>query len=200
MLPEPTAKMAAQGKGRLLMRGLSALDRWIEQLEKLIIGGTVLFLSSLLILHVLARQLLGSGISGQVELTQFSMVIMTFAGLGYAVRRARHIAMSAFYDQLQGRPRKAALVCICAVAGTLMLFLAWHAWDYVTSVRGVGRTSSALGIPIWMPYLIAPIGFALAGIQYWLTVLRNLTSERIYRSFTELEGYDDVPVDGPQQG
>lgn len=182
------------------MRVLSRLDHWIEQLEKLLIGGSVLFLSSLLVLHVLARQLFDSGINGQVELTQFSMVIMTFAGLGYAVRRARHIAMSAFYDQLKGRIRKALLVCICAVSGSLMLFLAWHAWGYVISVRAVGRISSALSIPIWIPYLIAPIGFALAGIQYWLTVLRNLTSSRLYRSFTELEGYDDVPTNGSERG
>lgn len=200
MTPDPAGSATMQGKRTLLMQVLSGLDRWIEQLEKLVIGGSVLFLSGLLVVHVLARQLLGSGINGQVELTQFSMVIMTFAGLGYAVRRARHIAMSAFYDQLQGRIRKAMLVCICAVSGSLMLFLAWHAWDYVTSVRAVGRISSALSIPIWVPYLIAPLGFALAGIQYWLTVLRNLTSERIYRSFTELEGYDEVPANGSDQG
>lgn len=197
---KPDAAGTMHGSGNLLMLTLSRLDRWIEQLEKLLIGGSVLFLSGLLVLHVLARQLLDSGITGQVELTQFSMVIMTFAGLGYAVRRARHIAMSAFYDQLRGKVRKALLVCICAVSGSLMLFLAWHAWDYVTSVRAVGRISSALSIPIWIPYLIAPIGFALAGIQYWLTVLRNLTSNRIYRSFTELEGYDDVPANGTDQG
>lgn len=197
---KPDAAGTMHGSGNLLMLTLSRLDRWIEQLEKLLIGGSVLFLSGLLVLHALARQLLDSGITGQVELTQFSMVIMTFAGLGYAVRRARHIAMSAFYDQLRGKVRKALLVCICAVSGSLMLFLAWHAWDYVTSVRAVGRISSALSIPIWIPYLIAPIGFALAGIQYWLTVLRNLTSNRIYRSFTELEGYDDVPANGTDQG
>lgn len=177
-------------------RALSTIDRLTEGVEKLILGGSVLFLTVLLVLHVLARQLFDSGIPGQVELTQFSLVIMTFAGLGYAVRRARHIAMSAFYDQLRGRPRKALLVFICLVSGAMMLFFAWHAWDYVSSIRAVGRTSSALGIALWIPYLMAPIGFALAGIQYWLTAARNLTSRRIYRSFTELERYDDVPTDG----
>ncbi len=195
-MAEPPAAAEKHPKRTGIMGILSGIDRRIEQVEKFILGGSVLFLTGLLVLHVLARQLLDSGINGQVELTQFSLVIMTFAGLGYAVRRARHIAMSAFYDQLRGWPRKALLICICILSGALMLFLAWHAWGYVDSVRAMGRSSSALGIPIWIPYLIAPIGFALAGIQYWLTALRNLTSEQIYRSFTELEAYDDVPVDG----
>lgn len=192
-MPKPTATSAKHSIKYRLITTLRLFDHLIEQLEKLILGGSVLFLSGLLVLHVLARQVLGTGINGQVELTQFSMVIMTFAGLGYAVRRARHISMSAFYDQLSGWPRKALLVCICLTSGALMLFLAWHAWGYVDSIRSVGRTSSALSIPIWIPYLIAPVGFLLAGIQYWLTALRNLTSDKIYRSFTELEGYDDVP-------
>jgi len=174
---------------------LTAIDRLIEHVEKLVLGASVLFLASLLVLHVVARQLFNSGIPGQVELTQFNLIIMTFAGLGYAVRRARHIAMSAFYDQLSGRARKGLLVFICLVSGAVMLFLSWHAWNYVSSIRAVGRTSAALGIALWIPYLIAPIGFALAGIQYWLTAGRNLTSSQLYRSFTELESYNDVPGD-----
>ncbi len=178
---------------RLLIGAAVLLDRITEQIEKLILGSSVLFLAGLLIAHVIGRQVFGSGVTGQVELTQMSMVVMTFAGLSYAVRRARHICMSAFYDQLKGLPRKILLVTICLLTGALLFYFAWHAWDYVSTLQRRGRTSSALSIPLWIPYLIAPIGFALAGIQYWLTALRNLTSKEIYRSFTELEAYDEVP-------
>ncbi|MFA5677956.1 MAG: TRAP transporter small permease [Pseudomonas sp.] len=187
------APSQARSLTHIVAGSLRTLDRLIEQMEKCILAGSVLFLSGLLIIHVLLRQLFNSGVTGQVELTQLSMVIITFAGLGYAVRRARHIAMSAFYDQLRGWPRKALLVCICLTAGAMMWFFAWQAWLYVDSIRAVGRTSSALDIPLWIPYLIAPIGFVLAGTQYWLAVARNLTSPLIYRSFTEREDYDEVP-------
>ncbi|TVP92290.1 MAG: TRAP transporter small permease [Pseudomonadaceae bacterium] len=178
---------------RIVIGAAVLLDRITEQIEKLILGCSVLFLAGLLIVHVIGRQVFGSGVTGQVELTQMSMVIMTFAGLSYAVRRARHISMSAFYDQLKGLPRKILLVTICLLTGALLFYFSWHAWDYVSTLQRRGRTSSALSIPLWIPYLVAPIGFALAGIQYWLTALRNLTSKEIYRSFTELEAYDEVP-------
>lgn len=175
---------------------LSGLDWFTERIEEFLIGGTILFLAALLILHVLGRQLLGAGIPGQVELTQMAMVIITFAGIGYGVRKARHISMSAVYDQLTGQSRKALLVTITVFTGALMFYLAWHALDYVTSTYQRGRTSSALTIPLWIPYAIAPIGLAMAGIQYWLTAIRNLTSKDIYRSYQEKERYAEVPDNG----
>lgn len=191
-MSEP-AEPAGHAVPRWVLAVPRLLDRAAEHLEKTVLGVSVLFLAGLLIAHVIGRQLFNTGVTGQVELTQMSLVIMTFAGLGYGVRRARHICMSAFYDQLRGAVRKAMLIVIHSLTGALMFYLAWHAWDYVSAIQARGRTSSALQIPLWIPYLCAPIGFALAGLQYWLTVLRNLTSQQLYRSFSELEEYDEVP-------
>lgn len=192
-MPEPADTSDSHSFKALLSNALRALDRISEHIEKIILGCSVLFLAGLLIVNVIGRQVWESGVRGQVELTQMSLVIMTFAGLSYGVRRARHISMSAFYDQLKGTPRKALLITISVSTGALMFFFAWHAWDYVMAIQSRGRTSSALQMPLWIPYLMAPIGFALAGIQYWLTALRNLLSKGIYRSFNEPEAYDDVP-------
>jgi len=182
---------SGRGSLRMLKRGLAVLDSATGHIEAFLLAGAVLFLSGLLIVHVLGRQLLGAGVPGQVELTQMTLVIMTFAGLGYGVRRARHISMSAVYDQLRGVVRKGLLVGISVLTGALMFYLAWHAWDYTSTMMSRGRVSSALGIPLWIPYMMAPIGLAMAGVQYWLTAFRNLVSSDIYRSFTELERYEN---------
>ncbi|QJD57803.1 TRAP transporter small permease [Pseudomonas sp. gcc21] len=196
-MPEPADTSDSHSFKALLSKALRALDRIAEHIEKIILGSSVLFLAGLLIVHVIGRQLIGTGVTGQVELTQMSLIIMTFAGLGYAVRRARHISMSAFYDQLKGTPRKILLVTISLSTGALMFFFAWHAWDYVMAIQNRGRTSSALQIPLWIPYLMAPLGFVLAGVQYWLTAIRNMLSKGIYRSFNEKEVYDEVPDSAP---
>lgn len=192
-MPRTADPSASHSIKRLLGKILGTLDLITEHIEKTILAGSVLFLAGLLITHVLGRQLFGSGVAGQVELTQMALVIMTFAGIGYAVRRARHICMSAFYDQLKGKLRKSMLVAISLLTGALMFYLAWHAWDYVSAIQSRGRTSSARQIPLWIPYLAAPIGFALAGLQYWLTVARNLLSPGIWRSFSEPERYEQAP-------
>ena len=48
---------------------------------------------------------------------------------------------------------------------------------------------------MWIINLALPAGFALAGIQYTLTAIRNLTSAGLYRSFREKEEYADIPLD-----
>ena len=195
-MTEPGDTSASNSPAAVLRKALRMLDQASEHIEKVILGVSVLFLAGMLIVHVLGRQLFGDGLTGQVEMTQISLIVMTFAGLGYGVRRARHICMSAFYDQLTGWPRKALLVFISLLTGALMFYLSYYAWEYVSAIEDRGRTTSALQIPLWIPYMAAPIGFALAGIQYWLTAIRNLTSRGIYRSFNEKEEYDAVPDDG----
>lgn len=194
-MPGSAEPPAEQPLKRAAKTGFALLDRVAEYIEEGILGLTVLFVAGMLIVHVIGRQLFSTGVTGQVELTQMSMVIITFAGLGYGVRKARHICMSALYDQLRGLRRKAALVTISLLTGALMFYFSFHAWDYVEAMQSRGRYSSALQIPLWIPYLVAPIGFALAGIQYWLTAVRNLISKDIYRSFNEKERYEEVDID-----
>lgn len=194
-MSRPADSSANRRPASPVLRLLEGVDRLTERFEKAILGASVLFLAGLLITHVLGRQLLGNGVTGQVELSRMSMVIMTFAGLGYAVRRARHISMSAFFDQLSGLPRKVLLIIISVGTGALMFYLAWYAAEYVATIAERGRRSAALQIPLWIPYLAAPVGFTLAGIQFWLTAVRNVLSRQTYRSFTEKDEYLDAPED-----
>ncbi len=176
---------------RLGTRFLTRCDRALEHLESALLAAGVLFLALLSIGNTLSRNLLGTTLPGVVELTEILMIWITFVGLAYAVRRARHISMSAVYDQVRGGVRKAWLVTVSLVTAALMLYLAWVAVEYVASVYDRGRVTTALRIPWWIVYVVVPAGLALAGIQYLLTAWRNLTSREIYRSFTERERYEE---------
>lgn len=179
-----------------LLRALAWLDRAIGAIEKGIVGGAVLLMAAVMTGHVLGRVFFGQGIPGTSEIAELLIIIMTFIGVSYGVRSARHISMSAIYDQLQGTARKALLVTICLATALLMFYFAYLAYDYTTTIYQRGRVSGALAIPLWIVYAAAPIGFTLAGIQYLLTATRNLTSRDIYRSFTEKERYAEVPAEG----
>lgn len=175
---------------------LAVLDRAIEMFERLIIGGTVLAMALLMSTHVVGQLLFDQGIPGTYEVTKMLIVVMTFVGVSYAARHARHIRMSALYEQLQGRTRKALLMLICTGTAVLMFYFAWESGYYVIDIWDRGRVSSSLGMPMWIIYLALPTGFTLAGIQYFLTLLRNALTPGIWRSFNEQEAYSDVPVHG----
>lgn len=190
--PSPSDRQKRPGG---LLRILSVLDRGLGVIERTIVASSVLVMAALMSAHVVGNILFGSGIAGTYEITEMLIVVITFVGVGYAARNARHISMSALYDQLSGHWRKALLIIICLGTATLMFYFAYKSVEYVIVLQGRGRASASLHIPLWIVYLALPVGFTLAGIQYLLTAARNLVSDDIYRSFTEKETYSEVPDD-----
>ena len=183
-----------------LLAVLAVFDRAIGVLERLVIGATVLAMAFLMSAHVVGQLVFDQGIPGTYEVTEMLIVVMTFVGVSYAARHARHIRMSALYEQLHGAARKGLLMLICAGTAALMFYFAWKSGQYVLEIHGRGRVSSSLGGPMWIVYLALPAGFGLAGVQYLLTLARNALTPGIWRSFNERETYSDVPVHGAEAG
>jgi len=196
--PSTSPDKGAKPPGKLLL-ALGALDRASGMIERFIVAGSILAMAALMSANVVGTLVFGRGIAGTYEITEMLIILITFIGIGYAARNARHISMSAIYDQLSGRLRKALLILICLGTAALMFYFAYKSIDYVAVLKGRGRVSASLRIPMWTIYLALPIGFTLAGIQYLLTIARNLMSDDIYRSFTERETYSEVPTDADEQ-
>jgi len=181
-----------------LLGALGAIDHGLSIIERVIVAGGVLAMAVLMSAHVVGNLLFGQGIAGTYEVTEMLIVVITFIGVGYAARNARHISMSAIYDQLSGRWRKALLILICLGTALLMFYFAVKSIEYVMAIYERGRSSASLQIPMWIVYLALPVGFILAGIQYVLTAVRNLVSDDIYRSFSQKEEYDEVPPEAEE--
>jgi TRAP-type C4-dicarboxylate transport system permease small subunit len=194
-----------------LLRGLGGLDRGLGAIERFILGASILLMAAIMSGHVFARQLsqlspewlapiFGGGIPGTFEIAEILIVLITFIGVSYGVRCARHISMSAIYDQLSGWPRKTLLILITVGSAALMFYLAWETLSYVMELRERGRVYTSLQLEKWWIYSALPIGFFLAGIQYLLTTVRNLTTRGVWRSFQEAEAYARVPDSGVGSG
>ncbi|WP_110669424.1 TRAP transporter small permease [Salinicola halophilus] len=183
-----------QRRPRGLLGALLAFDRLLGLLERTLIATAILFMALLMSAHVVGNILFNQGIAGTYEITEMLIVLITFVGVGYAARHARHISMSAFYDQLKGRARKALLIVISLGTALLMFYFCYKSIEYVMALHDRGRTSASLQIPFWIVYLALPVGFALAGIQYVLTAVRNMLSPGVWRSLTEEETYDEVAI------
>ena len=195
MAEDSDGQSASTGGLHWVRKILTGVDRGTEFIETAVLGLGILGMAGLLIANVITRNLFGFSVPGIFELVQILIIVVTFIGLGYGFRKARHISMSALYDQLTGVARKTALVATMLITGAMMFYLANIAIDYVIAAQGRGSRTSQYRIQWWIVYMVAPLGFTLAGIQLWLAAFRNLTTEGIYRSFTELEQYDEP--DGP---
>ncbi len=86
------------------------------------------------------------------------------------------------------------MIVITAVTSFFMLSLAWFSVEYIISLYSKGRIYPALGVPIYVTYLWVPIGFFVTGIQYLLTLIKNIREKEIYLS-TNLHERDAQEVE-----
>lgn len=172
------------------------LDHWTGRIEAFIISWGIIIMAVNTIANVFARYLFSNSLYFTEELNEFLIIIITFMGLGYITRKGQHIRMSAFYDMLPVSYKRALMVLIAAVTAIAMFVLTWYAIEYVAKIARRGRVTPALQVPLYLTYIWVIFGFALAGVQYVLTAVKNLFTQdgEAYISFSEIDTYEDPEV------
>jgi len=171
---------------------LGTIDEWIANFEAVMLAMGVILMAINTCANVIARYVLGEGMFWSGEVNRILIILITFAGIGYAARHGRHIRMSAIYDAIPPKGRKVLMIFIALVTSALMFFLCYHSYWYIDTLHGRGRILPALGVEIWWIYVWAPVGFAITGIQYFLTAIKNFTSKDVYLSTGVVDGYADT--------
>lgn len=174
---------------------LGTLDSLISRFESFALASGVLLMALNTISNVVGRYIFQYSIFFTEELNRIIIVLITFAGIGFAARHGRHIRMSAIFDTLPVKLRKAMMVFIAIVTALAMFALCYFAISYIGKVKDSGRILPALQIPVWWIYVWVPVGFFVTGTQYALTALKNIIEKDIYLSTKVLEGYEETEVE-----
>ena len=174
---------------------LGTIDTFISKLEAVILAVGVLLMATNTIANVIGRFVLGESIFFSGEINRILIIMITFAGIGYAARHGRHIRMSAIYDALPVGGRRALMIVISLFTSLVMFFLLYYSVLYIVDLYDKGRILPALGFPIFIIYVWVPLGFLITGIQYLLTAIKNMTSRDVYLSTTVLDGYKDTETE-----
>lgn len=145
---------------------LRKLDWALEKLEAWILASSILAMALNSVSNVFGRYLFNQSLYFSEELNQFLIIFVTFVGCSYAARQSRHVSMSAFIEHLTGKPAAVTLLLINLLTAALMLWLAWAAIGYVQSAARIGRSSSALQVPLHYIYLLIPLGLGMSGLQF----------------------------------
>ncbi|HSP30697.1 MAG TPA: TRAP transporter small permease [Halomonas sp.] len=174
---------------------LGVIDTAISKMESVILAVGVLLMALNTVTNVIARFVFGNSIMFSGELNRILIIMITFAGIGYAARHGRHIRMSAIYDALPVGGRKVLMICIATLTALVMFFLFYYSIVYILDLYSKGRVLPSMGLPIWIIYLWVPMGFLITGIQYLLTAVKNLTSHDVYLSTGVVDGYKDTETE-----
>ncbi|HKL00449.1 MAG TPA: TRAP transporter small permease [Desulfotignum sp.] len=178
-----------------LLKTLDVIDGLLSRFEGVMLALGVIAMTVNTIAAVISRYVFNSAITFTDELNMIFIVVVTFAGLSYAARNGRHIRMSAIYDVMPVKIRKALMIVMTSITSAFMFFLSFYAYTYIVEVYQSGRILPALGLPVFYIYLWVPIGFVVTGLQYAFTVVKNLTQSDIYLSTSVKDGYADTDND-----
>lgn len=170
---------------------LGSIDNLFSKIEAIMLATGVLLMALNTCINVVARFVFGEGLFFTGEINRILIILITFAGIGFAARLGRHIRMSAFFDMLPDKGRKFVMIIVAIVTAIIMFALAYFSFQYVVSVYERGRILPALGFEIWWIYIWVPLGFAITGLQYLLTAYKNLISKEVYLSSGVVDDYAD---------
>jgi len=182
----------AIGAVRSSLKIVGELVEWIEFLA-LSVG--VFALTALWIANVIARTFFTS-IYFVEEVSQFLVLVITFAGLSYGVRRARHIRMGAIFDAMGPRLQKVFIFVIAGISCVLMAIMLKYSYGYAMESFIMSHTTPALRLPYWIFWVVIPIGFFLAAIQYFRTIMKNIVEKEVWLSPQQKSEYEVENVKG----
>ena len=158
-----------------------------ESIEKFVVISSILLMMVNSTANAIGRYVFSSSLFFSEELNQFLIVAITFIGFAYAVRKGRNIRMTAVYDSLSYTAKKSLSILIAFTTAVLMLYLAYKAVFYVLELKDINRLSPALQFPVYIIYSIIPVGLSIAGVQYLITFLMNITRKDIYLSYEVID-------------
>ena len=150
-------------------------------------------LAILLIANVFARTFYQS-IYFAEEVSKFLVMLTTFTGVSYGVRKARHIRMGAFLDAMPVKMEKVFIIIISLISAVVMGIMTWFSYQYLINAMDMGHVTPALRMPKWTFYVIIPIGFGMACVQYMRTIIKNLTEKDVWQSPDQQSEYEDEQI------
>ncbi|RFF29137.1 TRAP transporter small permease [Wenzhouxiangella sediminis] len=119
-----------------------------------------------------------------VALTLVAMVLS-----GHLIRIVAAVGQRLVGDMTPAR-RNLAILAALAVAFVVGAFLFGLFIDLVENRSGRCRVTSSTGFPVYLIYMVVPLGFFLGAVQFFLAGLRNLVSRDNYLSWYHRDEYE----------
>jgi C4-dicarboxylate transporter DctQ subunit len=147
----------------------------VRHLERALLAFILLARSILFFVNVVVRELypsIASDLAWIEEATLFGLAWMVFLGLGLALERRRHIAMTAILDRFGAQAARVVEAAINLTGLVVTVFLAKISVDLAAFIYNSGQISPTLGVSMLGLYAPLPVGFALLALRYLLELLR----------------------------
>lgn len=108
---------------------------------------------------VLTRYVFRSPSIHALEISQYLLLVISWMSIGWVLMVGRHVRMEALYNVL---PRMLKMVADIINKLAVITFCGVLVWagsvNVITSLARGYRSSSLLSFPMWVPYVLIPVG------------------------------------------
>ena len=145
---------------------LYILGNFLTRVSGIFAQSLLFVMTALITVDVVLRATSGTSTLISNELSGYLLLGIVFLGLAHTERAGRHIEINLITRMLPIRTRQYLEVVALLIAVAFVFWLCRVTIDpvvktYITQAR----RPTHLGTPLWIPYLIIPVGFGLFGIE-----------------------------------
>lgn len=161
-MTDSAADRNGSGKRHPVLRmadGLSTLCGWVS-------AGMIVLSVLITCQMIFVRGVLNLSTIWQTEAVVYLMVTATLLGLPYVQKLRGHVSVDLLPLALPKRFRRALIAVTLAfgiVVIAIMLYYGTELWHLALSRNW--KSDTVWGVPLWIPYLAMPVGFAIYLLQ-----------------------------------
>ncbi|ALC82681.1 MULTISPECIES: TRAP transporter small permease [Bacillus] len=141
---------------------LALLDK---KLEEILLVAALAFIVILVSLQVLTRYVLDVSLGWSEELSRYILIWIAWIGTSYAVRVNSHIRVELIKKIIPKHLLKWFECFVLFIWFLFAFFLAYQGTILIMKMKMTGQLSPSIEIPMWILYLIVPIGGGLMSIR-----------------------------------
>lgn len=115
--------------------------------------------------QIIARFVFSASFTWTEELARYLFVWLVFIGLGSVTLRSEHIIVDALIARFPTQARRLMLQLTYAALLLINILIAVAAARMVYILLGLGQSSPAMAVPMWVVYLSLPLGLTIASLR-----------------------------------
>jgi C4-dicarboxylate transporter DctQ subunit len=145
---------------------IHTINKILNQLEETVLAILLAAMTLVTFSQVIARYIFNTGSPWALEFTIFLFAWLILLGMSYGVRVGAHIGVDLLVKALSPTAQK--IVGLVAI-GLCMLYAAIlfkGGWDTLDLLIMIEIEAEDVPVPLWIPTLILPIGFALLFLRF----------------------------------
>jgi len=169
------------------LQKMERFTRKLNELEEYIVGLVLILLAVVTFVETMLRYTISMTFMWFNEFANYTLIFMTFLGASIGVKYGTHFSMEALTESLSGRRSHLIKSVAYFLSGLISIVFLAYGTLHVINLKNFGVKSSAMQIPMYIPYLSIPFFSAIMAVRFFIlsfSHMRSFLKKEVYKKIT----------------